>query len=218
MSTYDTIYDFCKANRVEVTMGQNGIYNCYINYQEGDRPWGNGTNILDAIDNGVVTYLRNQSSHRSYHPQQPRKQQEAQIYQPTNVQPLPPDKLAHYLSFEGRIFWYWFARKYKKDHIITEYEQHAQDTHPSLLNTIRFIVDKAANTIENINTLLYEKIPAIHNIWIQAIVYYESFAAEKYENNKTIMDLVEKTSAQDREAFHRIQEQIAKIDEEIQTI
>jgi hypothetical protein len=209
--TFDNIYEFCANNRVESTMAPNGVYNCYINYRDGDRPWGSGKNVLDAIENGVVTFLRHHANRGFQQPQH-------KMLPASGVPALPPDQLAHFLSYESFIFWYWFAVKYNKTAVIDQYEQQAQQKHPSLVNTIRFLVEKAEATIKDINTKLYEKIPAINNVWIQAIVYYESFIAEKYENNKIIMDMIEKNVPEDREAFHRIQKQIGKVDEEIQTL
>lgn len=210
MSMYETIYDFCKANRVEATMSPTGVYNCYINYTDSDtRPWGTGTNVLDAIDNGVVNYIRHHSQ-RGFHQPQKAQQSASPNYQPKD--------LINFFNFEGRIFWYWFARKYGKQNLINYYENEAKKANPDFLNQMKYLIEHAVKSIDDINTRLFNEFPAIHNIWIQSIVYYESFEREIYENNKKIMELIEKQKPEDRKAFQEIQKTIAKIDEEIQKI
>lgn len=201
-----TIYDFCANNRVEVIMQPSGIYNCFINYKEGDRPWGEGPNVLDAIENGVIMYLRYYSK-RGFN----------SISSNKSVN-IDPKELQKFFSTGGRIFWYYLAHKYEKKNIIAHYENEAMQENPDFVSTMRFLVQKAKETIEDINTKLYDRIPAINNIWIQCIVYYESFIMEKYENNKFIMDLLEKSPAEDKEAFNRLQKVMTDIDTEIQTL
>ncbi len=191
--------------------GENGVYQCFINYNQGDRPWGNGDNCLDAIEHGVVMYLRHNSK-RGF--QQPAQQQPQQL----SVKKFDPQEMGYFFSFEARIFWYYFAKKYNKERLIAHYEAEAMKANPDFVNSMRFLVEVATKTIDDINAKLYEKIPAIHNVWIQSIVYYESLLLERYENAQVIRDLISKTGEEDKQGFKGIQKTIAEIDKEIQTL
>lgn len=204
-----TIYEFCTQNRVEVIFNKQGKHECYINFEEGDRPLAVASNALDAIDAGVQNYLN-------------RGKVPYTAPAPTNSLALSEkeenERLRLFLSKEALFIWYFYAKKYGKGRIVTYYEQLAQNTHPSYMNILRFIYDKVHEAVNNPNAKITDSYPALNNIFIQALVYHESLGQERYENNKIISDMQRTLKAEDKEAFGKIQETIIKVEEEIQKI
>jgi hypothetical protein len=198
-----TLHDFIMNNRVEVTMDEKGIYNCYINYKEGDKPYGKSkSNCLEAIDAGVMNYMQFHNLQRNAQP----------------VQQSAADELRKFLTTEALFIWYFYARKYNITKIVNHYENLAQDTHPEYLNAIRFMYDTVNKAIDNPQLEIMKDYAAINNVFIQALVYYESLKIEKYETNSVINKLVKNLSAEDQDAFYKVQKTVELIDSEIQTI
>lgn len=205
MSVYNTIYSFVQANRVEVTC-QPGttIHNCYINYKgEGDRPWGSGGNILDAIERGVINYLNMHSQNVAYPQAHPYKKLPSKL------------EFREFALKDDFIFYYWFACKNNIAHLIQHYEEQAYRHGDIMLDSIKFIVVKAKETIENINAVMDNKYPAIYNLLIQPIVYYESLKTEKYENLIVVRDILAKSNDEYRKDFADRQERMLTIETEI---
>lgn len=200
-----TIFEFCKQNRVEVIFNKQGKHECYINFQEGDKPYSVADNALDAIDSGVANYL--QSRNMPY--QQPG---------PAVNEKEENERLRVFLSKDALFIWYFYAKKYGKNRIVAYYEQLAQQTHPSYMNVLRFIYNKVHEAVKNPEAKITDTYPALNNIFIQALVYHESLAEERYENNKLINDMQESLKKEDKEAFFKIQETIVKVEEEVQKI
>jgi hypothetical protein len=206
MNQYVSLYDFCTSNRVECTQGDNGIYNCYINYtKEDNRPWGNGKHCLDAIENAVINYMR-WHSQRSFSTAAESKPEDASH---------DAKELIDFFNTGGRIFKYWFAIKHDKDEIADQYEYEALTKNPELVDKMQSLVECIEATIKDINFKISERYPAVHNPWIQAIVYYESPSLELYENNSFIRDLVNKLGEKDKNAFYEMQKELAKFEDEI---
>lgn len=197
-----TVFEFCKEHRVEVIMGRAGIYECWIDYQQGDRPWGTGTNCLDAIDNGVVNYLKIKAQ---------------QMQKTTGTIDIDVSECTKFFSTEGLIFWYYFACKYNLPKYTEYYEKKCMEKGPGYKEIMQHITYNANETIKDIN-LIVHGYPAVHNIFVQAIVYYESLKQDIFENAAVIRDLIKKTSERDQEGFYRIQNTIAEIDIEIQKL
>lgn len=197
-----TVYEFCKQNRVEVVFNKAGYYDCYINFKEGDKPWGRGPNALDAMDNGVANYSHSQN------------------HAPVNLQNEKEEneKLRLFLSKEALFIWYFYAKKHGKNKVVAYYENLAMQTNPSYLNILRFIFDKVNEAVQNPEAKITDNYPALNNIFIQALVYHESLAQERYENNKIISEMRSMLSKEDKESFGRIQDTIVKIEEEVQKI
>lgn len=198
-----TIYDFVKQHRVEVIVTASGVYNCYIDYEPGNNPSGQGSNILEALDIGVANYLNNMN--------------------PAAIQKVGPDQqqqasdaLRKFLSKEALFVWYYFARKYNMDKIVGYYEDLANTTHPTYCNTLRFLYDTINKVMDDMKVEIVKDYPAISNIFVQALVYYESLKIEKYENNTFIKKMLENLKADDINAFYVIQDTIKKVDIEIQ--
>ena len=102
-----TVYEFVQQNRVEVVFNKAGYYDCYINFKEGDKPWGRGPNALDALDNGVANYTHS-LNHNSQNLQDSKVENE---------------KLRLFLSKDALFIWYFYGRKYNKTRIVNYYEQ-----------------------------------------------------------------------------------------------
>jgi len=202
-----TVYDFVRQNRVEIIFNKQGTHECYINYQEGNKPWGVGPNALDALDNGVANYI---------------VQHGGAIDRPGQSQPVNEreenERLRVFLSKEALFIWYFYAKKYDKKKVVAYYENLAQQTHPTYLDTLRFIYAKVNEAVLNSKAKITETYPALNNIFIQALVYHESLAQERYENNKIIADMQNELNPKDKEAFYKIQETIVKVEEEIHKI
>lgn len=199
-----TIYEFCKQNRVEVVFNKQGKHECYINFKEGDRPYAIASNALDAIDGAVANYLGRHNV--------------STLSVSETIQKEDNERLRLFLSKEALFIWYFYAKKYGKNRIVDYYEDLAQKTHPSYMNVLRFIYDKVNEAVINPETKLMDSYPALNNVFIQALVYHESLAQERYENNKLISDMQTSLKPEDKEAFFKIQETIAKVEEEIQKI
>lgn len=197
-----TLHDFVRQNKVEVTMDEHGVYNCYINYRKGDAAWGKGSNILEAIDVGVINFL---------------KALETGKPSPEIRQKLSED-LRLFLTKDALFIWYFYAKKYNIEKIVTHYEQMAQDKHPAYLEALRFIYDTVNAVIDNPELEIMKDYAAINNVFIQALVYYHSLKIEKYENNTLIRKMVDNLKPDDRDAFYRIQSTIETIDKEIQSL
>lgn len=197
-----TVYEFVQQNRVEVVFNKAGYYDCYINFKEGDKPWGRGPNALDAMDNGVANYTHSLN------------------HGPKNLQneKLENEKLRQFLSKEALFVWYFYAKKYDKRKVVAYYENLAVQTHPSYLNILRFIYDKVNEAVQNPQAKITDNYPALNNIFIQALVYHESLAQERYENNKIISDMRSTLSEEDKTAFDGIQKTIVEIEKEIHKI
>ena len=197
-----TVYEFVQQNRVEVVFNKAGYYDCYINFKEGDKPWGRGPNALDALDNGVANYTHSLN------------------HGPKNLQneKLENEKLRQFLSKEALFVWYFYAKKYDKRKVVAYYENLAVQTHPSYLNILRFIYDKVNEAVQNPQAKITDNYPALNNIFIQALVYHESLAQERYENNKIISDMRSTLSEEDKTAFDGIQKTIVEIEKEIHKI
>lgn len=180
------------------------MHNCYINFKEGDNPWASSDNALDAINDAVNNYVNS----GLYAPNIATKQK----YDESN------DALQLFLSKDALFVWYFFARKYGKKKIIQHYETFAQQTNPRYLNIIRFIFDKVNEAVQDPTTTITPDYPALRNLFIMALVYYESLSLELYKNNAIIKKMIETSMPEDREAFDRIQETIGKVDTEIQKI
>lgn len=194
-----TVYSFVQQNRVEVVFNRSGKYDCYINFKEGDKPWASASNALDAIDAAVTNYIQSSRG-------------------PKNIDKEENDKLRLFLSRDALFIWYFYARKYDKKKIVSFYENLASVTHGSYLHILRLIFDKVNEAVDNPGLKLDDNYPALNNIFIQALVYHESLAKEKYETNKIIFDMHDKLKQEDKEAFDKIQDTIKKIETEIQNI
>jgi len=201
-----TIYEFCKANRVEVVFNKQGKHECFINFQDGDRPYATANNALDAIDAGVANYLNKNSV--------PYK---API-SATDIEKEESEKFRVFLSKEALFIWYFYAKKYEKQRIVDYYEYLADQTHPAYTNMLRYIYDKVNEAVENPTTKIHDNYPALNNIFIQALVYHESLEKERYENNKIIAEMQKSLKPEDKEVFMRIQKTIAQVQEEIQKV
>lgn len=197
-----TVYEFVQQNRVEVVFNKAGYYDCYINFKEGDKPWGRGSNALDALDNGVANYTHSLN------------------YGPKNLQneKLENEKLRQFLSKEALFIWYFYAKKYDKHKVVAYYENLAVQTHSSYLNILRFIYDKVNEAVQNPQAKITDDYPALNNIFIQALVYHESLTQERYENNKIISDMRSTLSKEDKTVFDGIQKTIVEIEKEIHKI
>lgn len=196
-----TIYDFVKKNRVEVTMDDKGVYNCFINYKPNDKPWGSGSNILDALDDGVVRYMVNKLS-----------------IQPDNSKheaSADSKAIRKFLSHEALFIWYFFSRKYNIEKFVNYYEKLAEDTDLSYVNVLRFLYEVITQTIQDPSVEVVKDHPAIDNIFVQAMVYFESLMLEKYENNTLIKKLLDKIPEDNKEAFYKIQNTIELVHAEI---
>lgn len=197
-----TVYEFVQQNRVEVVFNKAGYYDCYINFKEDDKPWGRGPNALDALDNGVANYTHSLN------------------HGPQNLQDskVENEKLRLFLSKDALFIWYFYAKKYNKTRIVNYYEQLATQTHPNYLNIIRFMYDKIQEAIKNPETKIDDTYLALNNVFIQALVYHESLAEERYENNKIISEMRSSLGEEEKIAFDKIQETIVEIEKEIHKI
>ena len=52
----ESILEFTKNNKVEVMLEQDLQYSCFVNYKEGDRPYGSGLTPLWAMIDGINKY------------------------------------------------------------------------------------------------------------------------------------------------------------------
>lgn len=199
-----TIYDFVVQNRVEVTMNPDNSYSCYINYKPGDKPWGKGSNCLQAIDDAVVNYINSGTL--------PPPPLTAEQIQKEN------DAMRLFLSKDALFIWYFFARKYNMQNIINHYENIALNRNPHYLSSLRFLYTKVNEVIDDPTTKITPEYDAINNIFVQALVYYESLKMEKYNNNALIKGMISKLTKSDQIAFDKIQETIETVDNEIQKI
>lgn len=194
-----TIFEFCENNRVEVVYNKQGQHECYINFKEGDKPWGIGVNALDAIDRGVNAYVhKNNIINQNLTPEEQQK------------------AVTKFLSTEGLFAWYYFSKKYNKQTLINHYEHVASTINPLYLASLKFLYDKTVETLHNPKSVIKDDYESLNNVFIQSLVYYESLKNEKYENNN-IISLKHKTlDVKDIEAFHKIQNTLAQIDIEVQ--
>jgi hypothetical protein len=196
-----SIFQFSEQNRIEVTMNNQGLYDCFINYEHGDNAWGTGTHCLEAIEKGVVNFLKRQSQ---------------QYQQTIGNTPIDIKSITHFFSVEALFFWYYFACKYNLEKIKQQYELQCDQEHPGYKNILQFITQSCEDTISDINITIHGT-PAVYNPFVQAVVYYESQKRELYENNKAIMDIINKQVESEREGFFTIQKKIVEVDEAIQS-
>lgn len=196
------LYEFVQQNRVEVVFNKDGQYDCFINFKEGDKPWGRGPNALDAMDNGMANYTH------------------ALKHGPKNLQneKAEQEKLRLFLSKDALFIWYFYAKKHGKHKVVNYYENLAVQTHPNYLNVLRFIYDKVHEAVQNPDAKIDDNYPALNNVFVQALVYHESLAEERYENNKIIAEMRNTLSDEDKKAFDKIEKTIITIEEEIHKI
>lgn len=55
-TNFETAKEFVKKNRIDITLGDDLSYECYINYKKGDRAYGIDINFFDTLFSAIKRY------------------------------------------------------------------------------------------------------------------------------------------------------------------